>query len=52
MSHTRHTIFASILLFQNSLSNDSIDPDNVHQVHFDIKSLYAPEVSEEVRKKL
>ncbi len=52
MSYTRHTILVSILFFQNSLSNDSIDSNNVQQVHFDIKSLYAPEVPEEVRKKI
>jgi AAA+ superfamily predicted ATPase len=52
MSYTRHTILASILFFQNSLSNDSIDFNNIHQVHFDIKSLYAPEVPEEIRKQI
>ncbi|HLC06731.1 MAG TPA: AAA family ATPase [Candidatus Babeliales bacterium] len=52
MSYTRHTIFASILFFQTSLPNDSIDSNNIRPVHFDIKSLYAPEVPEEIRKKI
>jgi AAA+ superfamily predicted ATPase len=52
MSYTRHTILASILFFQNSLSNDSINSNNVHQVHFDIKSLYPSEVPEEICKKI
>jgi AAA+ superfamily predicted ATPase len=52
MSYTRHTILVSILFFQYSLSNDSIDSNNIHHVHFDIKSLYAPEVPEEIRKKI
>jgi len=52
MSYTHHTILASILFFQISLSNDSINSNDIHHVHFDIKSLYAPEEPEEIRKKI
>jgi len=52
MSYTRHTILTSILFFQISLSNNSIDSNDIRHVHFDIKSLYAPEVPEEIRKKI
>jgi len=52
MSYTRHTILTSILFFQISLSNDCIDSNDVRHVHFDIKSLYAPEVPEEIRKQI
>jgi AAA+ superfamily predicted ATPase len=52
MSYIRHTILASILFFQISLSSNSIDSNNISHVHFDIKSLSAPEVFEENRQKI
>jgi hypothetical protein len=52
MSYTHHIILTSILFFQNSLSNDSIDLKNIDHIHFDIQPLYAPEIPEEVRKKI
>ncbi len=52
MPYARHTIFASILFFQFALSNNSIDSNNIHDVHFDIKSLHAAEIPEEIRKKI
>ncbi|HSC25227.1 MAG TPA: AAA family ATPase [Candidatus Babeliales bacterium] len=52
MSYIHHTILVSILSSQIALSNDSINSNNISQIHFDIKSLYAPEVPEEIRKKI
>lgn len=52
MPYTRHTILVSILFSQISLSNNSINSNNIRHVHFDIKSLYTPEVPEEIRKKI
>ncbi len=52
MTYTHYTILASILFFQIFLSNDSIDSNDIRHVHFDIKLLYAPEVPEEIRKKI
>lgn len=59
MSYTRQIILLSILISQISLSNASTSQNgdqekcnNIHGIHFNLDPLYAPEVPEEIRKKI